>query len=91
MAETINRFYPNYSVGWLLSGEASAKMPPDADRLELRNDTVKRIQVYNQFRSGAKPVYHIYISEDFVNGAELAVMNKDESLVPKIPVGALVF
>jgi len=91
LAGTINSYFPDYSVGGLLSGEPSARMTEDNERVELKNDTVKRITVYNRIALGCKPIYNIYISEDFVNGAEVAIMNKDESLAPKIPVGAMVF
>jgi len=91
LAEQINRFYPSFSVGWLLSGDAGAKLPPDADHIELRNDSLKRFPVYSRIKNGTKPIYHLYLSERLSNDAGQAVINNDESLAPRIPVGALVF
>lgn len=91
LAETIHRFYPNYSIGWLLSGEGPAKRLPEIDRIELGNETFRRIPIYNRLGGQAKPAYHTFLSEDLINGSGLAVVNRDESLFPRVPVGSLVF
>jgi len=89
LAQTINRIYPEFSVAWLLSGE-KIQYSDTTNLLRIGNTTIRKIPVFVQFDDLATPVYHSYLSEDILNGATIAVINKDESLAPKIPVGTIV-
>lgn len=77
-------------MGWLLSGDPGSKLPPDADHIELRNDSLIRLPVYSRIKDGAKPMYHFYLSEGMSNEADQALINHDGLLAPRIPVGAVV-
>jgi len=79
LASRINKLYPQFSIGWLLTGENVVSA--DTKTIDfLDNNPIQKIQTTQQF----------ILSECLCNDAEYAVLMNDEALAPKISKGAYV-
>ncbi|MCD7963600.1 MAG: S24/S26 family peptidase [Rikenellaceae bacterium] len=96
LATIINNYYPQYSLGWLLSGEGECGEPADPEEIKLKNETIRSLYVYDSVfsvRDESPPdssVKKLYLPDIIVRNSEFAIINFDEAMNPKIPIGSYV-
>ncbi|MCC8089213.1 MAG: hypothetical protein LIO79_08140 [Rikenellaceae bacterium] len=93
LATIINNHYPQFSIGWLLSGDGFCGVGADPEELILRNEVFKLISVYESLpdfdKFPLKVLKKVYLSETIVRDSQFALINFDQAIAPKIPLGAM--
>lgn len=82
LATTINRIFPAYSVGWLVSGEVYH------EKLGVQ------LSFYNSYSAllhEEEPDKKLLIDASLVNGAEVATIYTGNALQEKIPIGSFLY
>ena len=82
LATTINKMFPQYSVGWLISGE-NYNINLGVEEVPFYEDT-KSLIAQNASNK------HIALSQELANEAECATIYVEEAMSPKIPTGSYV-
>ncbi|MCC8088043.1 MAG: hypothetical protein LIO79_02105 [Rikenellaceae bacterium] len=91
LARQIHAHYPRFPVTWLVMGVEL----PDEEEIVADDEKIISIPLFKVFPPFCgldnNPDDHvIHLGESIAQRAELATVNTDESLSPKIPVGAIV-
>jgi len=83
LAAAINEQYPQYPIGWLVSGENYASHI-DAAEVPYYEDSKSLVEQGNVKKQ-------LMLSHELINEAECATLYMEEAMIPKIPSGAYVF
>ncbi|MCC8089625.1 MAG: S24 family peptidase [Rikenellaceae bacterium] len=95
LANLINQHYPQFSIGWLLTGEGDNGVSEDPNELKVRNEVFKNITVFERVpresdTTSPTVIQKLYLPLSIVRNSEFALNNIDEAMNPKIPLGAMI-